>query len=729
MYIYIYMCVSLFTDTAGDIVEYDPRLNDIAVIDRKKNFIKLAQSLFVAPEHIENVLTTCALVSSIWVYAKSIEDCVLAVVHPNRELLTNHAISQGLSFSSFEDLCAQPEAAALVQRELVVEAKKRLQPHEIPRAVLLESTAWSPTTGELTVSLKLARIALTLKYGARLALLYDRLAGRVPAPNAGHDQGDAPHPPQNPALPNGSSPAAPAPANDAPTAMDITLSSSPAAARLAGKRAQFTEILSSVLSTPKDQIHWDSTLAEGGLDSTAVVLLISLLKANHINLPWDRLYRTPLRTIAEAIELGQAESARAAAIDWAAECTLPPNVHSLCASYFARRCPKESQMNTFLTGATGFLGSSILRELLMMGVRVTCLVRAESAVAGLRRILEAASFYGMRSDVDRFLPNLIIVTGDMAKPNLGLHDTAWAELMASGLHAVIHNGARVNGVLPYAILRDDNVLSTVTCISLAARVGAKLIFVSSLSSLATFEPGEEKSSPLPTGPLSLMSGYGASKRVSEILIHQAFQAGFKACCIVRPGTIGPCLRTGCLSPGDTLTRLLQAVVQLSIAPRHMERFSVCSVTEIAQLCARLAVRRSSLTTDVSPPECLPAINMFGPSEISLQDLIAAALAAGRRVQSVPMFEFLDRMRSSQDEAECALKPIQSYFEHSDFPLGIEAFSATAAHRHCAQLDVTRTALTKRDFENAIKWLESRKLLPPLSVVTEHAGRRVRESWA
>eukprot|EP00048_Salpingoeca_helianthica_P023335 m.23699 g.23699 ORF g.23699 m.23699 type:complete len:1206 (+) comp8561_c0_seq1:1327-4944(+) len=715
----------------GDIVEYDPRLNDLIVIDRKKNFIKLSTSLFVAPDHIENVLTTCPLVTNIWAYAAIGEDCVLAVVHPNRELFSRQAAAEQIPFETFEELCAHPAAASLMQRALASEGARRLQPHEIPRAVVLEPVPWSPETGELTVSLKLARIALTHKYRSRLTAIYDRLAGRAvsatPAPspmegvvsgtshvdaaqNGNHEAGT--HVPAAPALPPGGI------SNATP---------SRATAQLADKRAQFAKVVSEVTNTSVDQLNWDATLAECGLDSTSVVLLISLLKSHHISVPWDRLYRTPLREIAAGIEQGDAENARALVTDWSAECRLPADVTSLCSSFFGRRFPSNiSEARVFLTGATGFLGASILRELLLSGVHVVCLARAKDNDDAMRRVIQAADFFGFRDDIGPVFYRLNAIAGDFSLPQFGLSDTAWAGLV-SGLHAIIHNGARVNGVLPYAVLRDDNVQSTITCIALAARAGAKLLYVSSLSSLSTLEQGEESPTPLPTGPLGLMSGYGATKRVSEILIHRAFLAGMKSCCVVRPGTIGPCARTGCLSPGDTLTRLLQSVVQLGAVPISSVRMSMCSVTDIAQLCSRLVLDPTPLSTR-TPTDCLPTINMFGPSDVFLDALGEAARASGRLVAKTSMADFLSRVRAARDEKQCALKPIQSYFDGGMFPLSTESFSSASAMRHCAHLNVTRNNITLEDLKRSLRWMEEHDMLPPLSRVSVIQGRRVRESW-
>lgn len=66
--------------TTGDIVELNPKTRKIKIIDRRKNFFKLAQSEFVAPERVENILLQCPLIYQIWIYAESIQSYVVGVV-------------------------------------------------------------------------------------------------------------------------------------------------------------------------------------------------------------------------------------------------------------------------------------------------------------------------------------------------------------------------------------------------------------------------------------------------------------------------------------------------------------------------------------------------------------------------------------------------------------------------------------------------------------------------
>ena len=81
---------------------------------------------------------------------------------------------------------------------------------------------------------------------------------------------------------------------------------------------------------------------------------------------------------------------------------------------------KNNALAVFLTGATGFLGSFILRDLLSRTSVSTILVhvRAQSTDAGFARVTQTCKAYGIWQDT--WKDRLQIVLGDLAKPNLGL---------------------------------------------------------------------------------------------------------------------------------------------------------------------------------------------------------------------------------------------------------------------------------------------------------------------
>ena len=77
-------------------------------------------------------------------------------------------------------------------------------------------------------------------------------------------------------------------------------------------------------------------------------------------------------------------------------------------------------IKVFLTGATGFLGAFILRDLLSRAstAKVIAHVRAHSADAGFGRVVQTCQAYGIWQD--SWKSRLQVVLGDLAIPDLGL---------------------------------------------------------------------------------------------------------------------------------------------------------------------------------------------------------------------------------------------------------------------------------------------------------------------
>ena len=100
----------------------------------------------------------------------------------------------------------------------------------------------------------------------------------------------------------------------------------------------------------------------------------------------------------------------------------------------------------FLTGATGFLGAFILRDLLQREARVgkvVCLVRATDDAAALGRLREAALGRGVWDEKWAESGRVEVVRGDLDQPRFGLDAGAWLRV-AGEADAIIHNGALVS---------------------------------------------------------------------------------------------------------------------------------------------------------------------------------------------------------------------------------------------------------------------------------------------
>lgn len=119
----------------------------------------------------------------------------------------------------------------------------------------------------------------------------------------------------------------------------------------------------------------------------------------------------------------------------------------------------------FLTGATGFLGAYILRDLLMQFVdsRVICLVRGSDGMARVVQNLQANHVFS-----ESFTARISVVEGNLEQERFGLSQEKFDQL-CEDVEAVVHNGAVVNWVLPFSRLRNANVGSTLDVLRLCAK--------------------------------------------------------------------------------------------------------------------------------------------------------------------------------------------------------------------------------------------------------------------
>ena len=132
--------------------------------------------------------------------------------------------------------------------------------------------------------------------------------------------------------------------------------------------------------------------------------------------------------------------------------------------------------DVFVTGATGFLGAHLVQELIDAGRICICLVRGGSR----ERLESVLSFYFGEDWVRKNGGRLEVVGGELALPFFGLGAAALAGY-ARRISAVVHTAADVRHFAGEAEMARTNVEGTRQAAAFAARCGATLLHVSTLS--------------------------------------------------------------------------------------------------------------------------------------------------------------------------------------------------------------------------------------------------------
>ena len=122
-----------------------------------------------------------------------------------------------------------------------------------------------------------------------------------------------------------------------------------------------------------------------------------------------------------------------------------------------------------LTGGTGFIGPFLMKSLLeQTRAKIHVLVRASDEKQGRQRLRAAMESMGPCASGLKamFEARVIPVCGDLGQPKLGLTQKVW-DFLANEIDTVFHNGATVNYLFNYDLMRDANVMGTNEVLRLA----------------------------------------------------------------------------------------------------------------------------------------------------------------------------------------------------------------------------------------------------------------------
>ncbi|WP_328393121.1 thioester reductase domain-containing protein [Streptomyces sp. NBC_00390] len=235
-----------------------------------------------------------------------------------------------------------------------------------------------------------------------------------------------------------------------------------------------------------------------------------------------------------------------------------------------------------LTGATGFLGSHMLLDLLRHSdAHVYCLVRAADEEAAVARLGEALKSYELpwSSEIRR---RVTALPGDIRRPQLGLSDDLWHTL-AHELDSVVGVAAAVDFLRGYQSLRQSNVVGALTLAELAAAGRPKPLH--HISSIAVFNevgiPSMGEDDPLAHVD-RLIAGYDQTKWAAEVALRRARDHGLVVTAM-RPGGIGGHTKTGAYNPQDLSSGLTSAFGRFRTVPafRYLNAAPVDWVSRVA----------------------------------------------------------------------------------------------------------------------------------------------------
>ena len=216
-----------------------------------------------------------------------------------------------------------------------------------------------------------------------------------------------------------------------------------------------------------DQISVTDDFFELGGDSLRAIEYVALLHNEGITIALQNVFDYPtVRQLAQFINEGKQGRVTYSSDDFKKyEALLSSNVID------EAFVPVRKELgNVFLTGATGFLGSHILDQLMKEGSgKVWCLVRG-----GMERLEPTIRYYFGDTYNKEIGKRIFAIDGDITNDSL-------ADLLPDDIQTVIHSAATVKHYGPYDYFHGVNVQGTRNVLACARKAGAKMIHVSTLS--------------------------------------------------------------------------------------------------------------------------------------------------------------------------------------------------------------------------------------------------------
>jgi thioester reductase-like protein len=316
-----------------------------------------------------------------------------------------------------------------------------------------------------------------------------------------------------------------------------------------------------------------------------------------------------------------------------------------------------------LTGATGFLGSFLLSELLRhTRAEIHCLVRAPNVEEGEWRIREALETYAQWDE--KRSPRIFPDAGNLSEPLLGLGAERFEEL-SDEIDVVYHNGASVNWVYPYDALKPTNVLGTQEVLRLASRHGTKPVhFVSTLGVFPLVGRSDagvvREDDDLDHGG-SLYNGYTQTKWVAEKLVEIARARGLPVS-VYRPSLITGDSRTGAWNKDDFTCKMIKTWVGFGNVPDVNTEMNMVPVDHVSRAIVRLSLQEGSLGK---------RFHLANSHPVKVDDLVAWIEAFGYPIERVPYdrwrADLLNPTKGLQQDALYSMAPLLSMSAAADGP--------------------------------------------------------------
>ena len=631
----------------GDRVRFWPSCNRLQVIGRAKSKLRLSNATFVDADAVQSAISMSAKgyydVGNVLICCRSSSDIIVAVVQIRHTIEMSSTLKQE------------------ILEEMQSSCKSKSIPSScIPHRVVIDAGPWTVGTGCITASGKLQRLGIETRVAKELDELFEASQRNLELLSSTED------------LRHGTL---------------LTLSS-------------FNSLVHQYIPGGILVDH-ELPLAQNGCDSIVIAQLAARLSKFQTKVPVSTsiLHSRSIVGLA-SLFVGEIHSSDFGSAGTKTLLAVAEDDTEIPEDLLA---PMDSSAagllknGIFVTGASGFLGIHILSKIMQQAqcLNAFCLVRGSSEQEALSRLKRQAADANLELCWNR----VSVVVGDLSLPLFGLGPAEFASL-ASKVDMVVHNGALVHWLKDYNNMRQSNVIGTHTCARLAHMASARAFtFVSSSSSITSAEKkssGRPGSALLPLTAVGKMTGYGATKRVSEVFLCKfAAQHPGMALCILRPATIISSPFPPSYNMHDAFSRYIQACFLLRAVPiDNAIRLNFVPVDLVAKVAVESVIHGNSGGCSL--------INILCGSGLSLSEVsLCIRSACSIDIQSVPVADWLQLLNS---DCPAPLQPLHYIFQRGSFPW------SSAYDSEVPDDTVVSQGLSEKAVESSARWVAFNMLL-------------------
>ena len=328
---------------------------------------------------------------------------------------------------------------------------------------------------------------------------------------------------------------------------------------------------------------------------------------------------------------------------------------------------KQSCKNILLTGATGFVGTQLLCQLLKRSdTTVICLLRADTQQQAMQRIETAITRQGLALSKNE-LQKIEAVPANIEKPQLGLADELFAEL-SNRAGIIVHNAAITSVMRDYQSLRQANVLSTRELLYMAADNTVPVHFISSIA-VAPDHLAED----YVDWHDQLRDGYQQSKWASEQLLAAAADRGYPVYIYRLPRVSGDD-ESGFINEKDLAWSIIRSSIRNEIYPDLMISEPWLPVNIAAQSLSTLVLQ------DDKPQQ--PVYNCCPDDVVGLPQLFIWLKEYGFKLKKVSIEQWCSLLEDSGNPED---RTILSFFQQQNGSRPVMPSSDNQNFKRCLQI--------------------------------------------